>query len=607
MTPPRLLLTSMLAAALLASCNTIEDAAPRARGGNSTHRIDPGGGAPAITRGTVGSECIILGWDDRSSPSHVPTVVRGYGLVVGLQGTGSGDIPPDVRAHMLQHMARMGIGQHASGWAHLKGEELLDSPDTAVVIVEGIVPQGAVGRKRTPPIAGRKPEIMPGTTFDILVSADQRTSTTSLEGGHLYTTDLRPGALMAGSRQAGIIAEGGGPIFINPFVNGAAEGSTDVTLRSGRVLNGGQVTKDLPLKLMLSNPSHTRARLIQDAINRRFPFEPGQGQDTAKGENDTTIALTVPPSMRDDTDTFVNTVMRTTLAQSRAELIANNTRRQLLADPSLASEAYWRWVALGQRALPFIRELYDHPEEAPRLVSLRAGAALADPIVGEPLRSMGTEGTLGARLEAAALMKELPLDPRTDVALGEMLEDDDLEVRLRSYEALRDRASELLQTLPLEGKFNLDIAPSSYKTIYVTQSRRPGIAVLGGDLPIDRPMACSTLGEQLMIREDPVNGGLSLRFRPDGGAEALTINCRASVSELVRALAWRPRQPGDPPGLNLSYGQTVGVLHDVWKAGYLACDFKAEQDRVLAELQRWGTLSDYEPRPDIGEAASDDS
>ena len=501
---------------------------------------------------------------------------------------------------MLQHMARMGIGKASSGFAHLKAESMLDSLDTAVVIVEGVIPQGAVGRKRTPPIAGRRPEMLPGTTFDIIVSADPRTSTTSLEGGRLYTTELRPGPLMAGSKQAGSLAEATGPLFINPFVAGSQSVATDITLRTGRILNGGQVTKDLPLKLMLLNPSHTRVRLIQDAINRRFPFEPGQGNDTAKGENDATIRLTVPPSMREETDQFVNTVLRTTMAQSRAELVANNTRQQLLADPSLAPEAYWRWVALGPRALPFIRELYDHPEEAPRLVALRAGAALGDPIVGEPLRAMGIDGTLAGRLEAADLMKKLPPDARTDVILLSMLDDADLEVRLRSYEALRDRRSRLLSTLAIRDKFGLDMVPSDFNTVYITQSRHPRIAVLGGDLEITRPMACSSLGGRLLMREDESQDGLSLRYRDAHTGEARVLKCRPTISDLIMKLAYAPSLPSDPDGLNLSYGETVGVLHDVWKAGYLPGDFKAEQDRVLAELQRWGTLSDYQHRPDVG-------
>ena len=110
----------------------------------------------------------------------------GYGLVVGLNGTGSRDIPPAVRAHMVQEMARRGIGSEAEGYGHLKPDAMLDSPDTAVVIVEGVVPPGAVGRQVT------ALNQIHGTIFDVRVKADHRTGTTSLEGGRLYTAELRP-------------------------------------------------------------------------------------------------------------------------------------------------------------------------------------------------------------------------------------------------------------------------------------------------------------------------------------------------------------------------------------------------------------------------------
>lgn len=597
-------LTVLLAAATLVSagCNPIERAGRRPRAGNATQRVDTQTSLAAIHRGTVGAECAIVGWDDQSSPTYRPTVVRGYGLVVGLDGTGSGDIPPDVRTHMLQVMGRRGVGSETAGFGHLDPELMLDSQDTAVVIVEAIIPQGAAGRKRTPPMSGREAEILPGTTFDVMVTADPRTSTTSLEGGRLYTTEMRPGALMAGSRQASALAEASGPLFINPFVRGTSTGATDITLRTARILNGGQVTEDMPMKLLLLNPSHTRVRLLQDAINRRFPFEPGQGQDTARGENDASIELTVPPSMRDETDRFVNLVMRTTLAQSRAELVANSTRRQLLSDPSIAQDAYWRWVALGPRALPFIRELYDHPEETPRLVALRAGASLEDTTVGEPLRSMGLEGSLAARLEAADLMRHLPSDPRIDMALFAMLEDDDLEVRLRSYEALRDRGSKLLRTMPIDAKFGLDVVPSNHSMVYITQSGAPRIALLGGDLPIETPLTVEALGGRLLIREDPSTDGLALRYQTEDMHQSVILRCDARVSDLVRALAYNPRRVTDPDGLNLSYGEAVSTLHELWTAGHLKGDFKAEQDRVLAEMRRWGTLTDYQRRPDFGAA-----
>ena len=55
-----------------------------------------------IMRGTVAAESVVIG--------NMPTIVRGYGLVVGLKGTGSRLMPAPVRANMLQEMARRGVG-----------------------------------------------------------------------------------------------------------------------------------------------------------------------------------------------------------------------------------------------------------------------------------------------------------------------------------------------------------------------------------------------------------------------------------------------------------------------------------------------------------------
>ena len=36
----------------------------------------------------------------------------------------------------------------------------------------------------------------------------------------------------------------------------------------------------------------------------------------------------------------------------------------------------------------------------------------------------------------------------------------------------------------------------------------------------------------------------------------------------------------------VTYGETVGALHQIWRQGYVTADFRAEQDRVLAAMRR---------------------
>jgi len=496
-------------------------------------------------------------------------------------------------------MARQGIGSERSGFGGLTPESMLDSQDTAVVIVEGVVPPGAVGRRRTPPSAsGRLPEILPGTTFDVHVYADPRTGTTSLEGGRLYTTDMSPGPLLTGDRQARILGQAAGPIFLNPFLEREDVSAGDINTLQGRILNGGQVLEDMPLKLRMINPSHARIRVIQDAINRRFPLERGQARTTAHAVNDAAIELTVPPSMRETPNDFVHIVRHITLRQTDTDRVANTIRRSLQRDPSQAPSAYWRWVAMGPQALPMVRKLYDYPEALPRLAALRAGAELGDAIAAESLRHMLAEGTLAERLESTTLLAKLPSDPRTEDVLRSALNDESVEVRLRAYEALEKLRSPAVHRHLVPGRFELHQVASAFPAIYVTQVRAPRIVVLGEEVPIEQPMALGLWDNTLLMREAPDGNAIEVfhRVHPQGPAEVNQV--AANLREMILLLGHAPTIEDPTPGLGLTYSKVVGVLHALWKRRYVAADFKAQQDRALAELRRAATASEYLPRPE---------
>ncbi|MDP7069888.1 MAG: flagellar basal body P-ring protein FlgI [Phycisphaerales bacterium] len=587
-----------LAAILAAGCSSVEKARPRPQASSTIRELD-GMETASIMRGTVGAETVILGWDDSTSPTYRPVRIRGYGLVVGLEGTGSRDVPPNVRAHMLQLMARQGIGSERIGFGDISPESMLDSQNTAIVIVEGVVPPGAVGRRRTPPSAsGRLPEMLPGTTFDVHVHADPRTGTTSLEGGRLYTTDLSPGPLLTGDRQARILGQAAGPIFLNPFLENENVSAGDINTLHGRILNGGQVLEDMPLKLRMINPSHSRVRIVQDAINRRFPLERGQARPTAHAVNDAAIELTVPPSMREKPNDFVHIVRHITLRQVDTDRVANTIRRSLQRDPSEAASAYWRWVAMGPQALPMVRKMYDYPEALPRLAALRAGAELGDAIAAESLRRMLKGGTLAERLEATTLLAKLPSDPRTEDVLRSALNDESVEVRLRAYEALEQLRSPIVHRHLVPGRFELHQIPSAYPAIYVTQVRAPRIVVLGEDVPIERPMTLGMWENSLLMRESKDGARIEVFHRVDPGGPPEVNQVAPVLREMILLLGHAPTIEDPAAGLGLSYSKVVGVLHALWKRQYVAADFKAQQDRVLAELRRAATTSNYQPRPE---------
>ncbi|MBC8523412.1 flagellar basal body P-ring protein FlgI [PVC group bacterium] len=612
-------ITALITAVLLITgCSTIERASDRPK----PERIRPSfnGEVPNMLRGTVKQFVALMGYADKYRDEYEPIVAAGYGLVVNLDGMGSQDVPPQVRAHMIADLAKRGVGETTRGWGDLTPESLLDSMDTAVVIVEGVVPQVAKGRKPTPTGIRKNHPSLRGTLFDVQVYAEPSSGTMSLEGGTLLPTVLRIGDLSTGRSQTKEIAFAQGPIFINPFADPEAVGKDSVHRTSGRILEGGEVTKTLSMQLVLFSPSHTRASLIQTAINRRFPEEPGQGALTARAKNDELIVITVPPSWNGRVDDFMNLMLHVTLSSQNPEGTALSVKRLLLADPSAKNSdaASWRWQAIGNRSLPIIRELYDISEDLPRLASMRAGGRLGDPVVIPHLLDVAVNGiTFGGRLEAIDLLKDMPIDPSIEIGLRPLLNDESLEIRLRVAETLVERGDHTLARLVIDNKFELVVAPCKYPLIYCTQSGLPRIILLG-DLKIQRPIMFDTWSRRLLIKEsDEHEDKLDVRYQTNDKRGTLVQEASQVVPSFIYFLAHKPIPEAPAEGLNLAYSRTVGVLHSLWREQYLTgivgeeekpVDFKAQQDRLLAAINRLTSGSAVEPRlnfDEIPEATSE--
>ncbi|HIO20152.1 MAG TPA: hypothetical protein EYN11_03555, partial [Phycisphaerales bacterium] len=252
---------------VITSCSSIERAGDQKRAQRSNSRYI--GEVPNMLKGTVKHHVALMGYDSTYSDTYEPSVSSGYGLVIGLNGTGSSEIPPQVRAHMIADLARRGVGQSTQGFGSMTPDELINSDDTSVVIVEAIIPQAATGRK--PARSNMKPDhpSLRGTTFDVHVFAEPSSSTSSLEGGMLLPTYLRLGQLTTGKGQAREVAVASGPLFINPFADPDSVGKDYVSRTSGRILDGGEVMVNMPMRLILLDPSHARASMIQTAISIR--------------------------------------------------------------------------------------------------------------------------------------------------------------------------------------------------------------------------------------------------------------------------------------------------------------------------------------------------
>lgn len=167
----------------------------------------------------------------------------GYGLVIGLQGTGNSLRNSPFTEQALQSMLeRMGI--------NVRNANLRTRNAAAVMVTADI-----------PAFSGT------GTRIDVTVSS--LGDAQSLKGGTLLLTPL-----MGGDGENYAVAQG--PIAVSGFtVSGQAESLTQGVPTAGRIPNGALIERELPgrfndighLVLELRNPDFNTAARIADAIN----------------------------------------------------------------------------------------------------------------------------------------------------------------------------------------------------------------------------------------------------------------------------------------------------------------------------------------------------
>ncbi len=587
---------------------------------------------PAVLRGTVGAEAEIIGTK--------PIIVSGYGLVVGLNGTGGGIVNERIAATMEREMALNGISRATDFPANsrLLGKtprQLLRDPDVAVVIVQAAIAPGS-------------PD---GSSFDVYVRA---LNATSLEGGTLWTTDLTIGdATPLGGFKTRNIGIARGPIFLNPFAEPGKEDS-GISRTVGRVLEGGMVTQPLQMIIQMDNVSFDRARAITGAINSRFPEEPGDAGPAARGKSGGKIssgeggriALAVPGSWRDRPADFLNLVRSLQIDQQYPEEYARRYTEALKKEPGMAGDLSWCLEAVGTKSLPFLREMYEYPEIVPRMAALRAGARLNDARAAQPLRELAKTGAGTVRTEAIELLGGIDGGPTIDVALRELTLESELTVRASAYEALATRASgaQLIRmvrnqrqrlandprSLPkplshleelaklafpagsvqgiarevVEGKFILDVVPYGEPMVYVTQQGRPRIVVFGAAPKLDTSLLVSTWSDRLMLDGDASTGKVRVYYRDYKDEKVTTNTMKPDLIEFIRFLAHEPT-PSDPhPGLGLRYSEVVGALYAIHQARGMDATFATERDKLLAQILEANAGTELAERPE-GQADRD--
>lgn len=196
----------------------------------------------------------------------------GYGLVVGLNGTGDTlTNSPFTARSLIGMLERLGINEQGD-FSTIKTKNI------AAVMVTATLPPFAA--------QGSRVDVTIGTMGDAK----------SLQGGMLLVTPLQGAdgevyAVAQGAVSSGFSAQG-------------ASGSsvTRGVPTSGRIANGAIVEREInfrltdfsTLRLSLRNPDFTTAQRVADVINQRIKGKPAEASDSA------TVRLHVPPERRAD-------------------------------------------------------------------------------------------------------------------------------------------------------------------------------------------------------------------------------------------------------------------------------------------------------------------
>ena len=190
----------------------------------------------------------------------------GYGLVVGLNGTGDRlNNAPFTEQSLLAMLERLGV--------NVRGLDLRTENVAAVMVTATLPAFGAQG-----------------TRIDVTVSA--LGDAENLLGGQLLVTPL-----MGADGEVYAVAQG--PVAVSGFsAQGAAESVTKGVPTKGRIASGAIIEREIPfeldglnaVRLSLRNPDFTTARRVATAVNDYL------GQALAQVQDPSTVLLTVPPN-----------------------------------------------------------------------------------------------------------------------------------------------------------------------------------------------------------------------------------------------------------------------------------------------------------------------
>ena len=468
--------------------------------------------------------------------------VQGYAIVGGLAGTGSAECPPKIRGYLKQYILR-----------HMPSEDVdkfINSPDTAVVIAEGMLPM-AGGRN---------------AVFDVRVTAPGSTQTTSLEHGQLYGADLRPTGRF--SMTTRVLAHVEGPVYIDKI-----DSSGHPTV--GYILAGGRTLDDYKIMLSLPEPDYLIANAIRNKLIERF------GQGTANALSAGQVEVTLPAQYAGRKQWFISIVKATHLSlsnQARQEKI--NELISQLTGPGDRNGAEIAIEAIGKESLGPLGGLLNSTDGDARFRAARCMLNMGSDKGLNIMREIAFDTGSSRRTEAIDAIAEAA--KRSDAAgmCRRLLRDNDVRIKLLAYEHLR-RMDDLAIAEELIGRsFYLEnISLAREPLVFVSRSGAPRIAVFGGPIYCKGDLFVQSDDANITLNSVTGQEGVAIIRKIPGKPEIppISLKCSYELSDIIRTLGSEPvrRKQTDRSGLGVSYSDIIALLNKMVEKGAIDCEFQA--------------------------------
>ena len=221
----------------------------------------------------------------------------GYGIVVGLRGTGDRQQTLFTAQSLTNMLQQMGVTVNPA---------LILVKNTATAIVTATLP----------------PFAQPGSRLDVSVAA--MGDAASLQGGMLLMTSLRGIDGQVYSIAQGLVVTGG-------FIAGGAGASQTVNHPTlGRIPNGAIIERPSPsvvpttqVKLQLNSADFTTAARIADVVNRHFPSE---AKLIAHADNSGLVSVAIPADFSARTTEFIAELEALSVQTDRLAKVVINER-----------------------------------------------------------------------------------------------------------------------------------------------------------------------------------------------------------------------------------------------------------------------------------------